>query len=140
MSNTPPRHASVVVTGGGVTVCSTRFFNTLLSGQDGASDTILLERNQLTSGTTWHSSALRSLLFTDETAVPLGHEPVYYNDRIIGKTTSCAFGYRLGQSPGLAFIDSEYCSGERFAVKVDIGGGLIDADVVRGPLYYASAL
>ncbi len=48
-----PAHASVVVIGGGVMGCSTLYH---LAGM-GAGDAILLERNKLTSGTTWHSAA-----------------------------------------------------------------------------------
>ena len=48
-----PSHASVVVIGGGVMGCSTLYH----LAQAGVSDAILLERNQLTSGTTWHSAA-----------------------------------------------------------------------------------
>ena len=48
-----PRHASVVVIGGGVMGCSTLYH----LAQAGVSDAVLLERNQLTSGTTWHSAA-----------------------------------------------------------------------------------
>ena len=48
-----PSHASVVVIGGGVMGCSTLYH----LARDGVSDAILLERNQLTSGTTWHSAA-----------------------------------------------------------------------------------
>ncbi len=48
-----PSHASVVVIGGGVMGCSTLYHLAKL----GISDAILLERNQLTSGTTWHSAA-----------------------------------------------------------------------------------
>ena len=48
-----PRHASVVVIGGGVMGCSTLYH---LAGS-GVTDAILLERNKLTSGTTWHSAA-----------------------------------------------------------------------------------
>jgi len=48
-----PSHASVVVIGGGVMGCSTLYH--LAKG--GVSDAVLLERNQLTSGTTWHSAA-----------------------------------------------------------------------------------
>ena len=48
-----PSHASVVVVGGGVMGCSTLYH--LIKG--GASDAVLLERNKLTSGTTWHSAA-----------------------------------------------------------------------------------
>ena len=48
-----PAHASVIVIGGGVMGCSTLYH----LAKDGVSDAILLERNQLTSGTTWHSAA-----------------------------------------------------------------------------------
>ncbi|MCG8545467.1 MAG: FAD-binding oxidoreductase, partial [Alphaproteobacteria bacterium] len=48
-----PAHASVVVIGGGVMGCSTLYHLAKL----GVGDAILLERNQLTSGTTWHSAA-----------------------------------------------------------------------------------
>ncbi|NKB60681.1 MAG: FAD-dependent oxidoreductase [Gammaproteobacteria bacterium] len=48
-----PNHASVIVIGGGVMGCSTLYH----LAKQGVSDAILLERNQLTSGTTWHSAA-----------------------------------------------------------------------------------
>ncbi len=48
-----PHHASIVVIGGGVMGCSTLYHLSKL----GVSDAILLERNKLTSGTTWHSAA-----------------------------------------------------------------------------------
>lgn len=50
---TLPSHASVVVIGGGIMGCSTLYH----LAQMGVSDAILLERNKLTSGTTWHSAA-----------------------------------------------------------------------------------
>jgi 4-methylaminobutanoate oxidase (formaldehyde-forming) len=56
MATTPsalPSHASVVVIGGGVMGCSTLYH----LAKEGVTDTVLLERNQLTSGTTWHSAA-----------------------------------------------------------------------------------
>ena len=48
-----PAHASVIVIGGGVMGCSTLYH----LAKSGVSDAILLERNELTSGTTWHSAA-----------------------------------------------------------------------------------
>ncbi len=48
-----PSHASVIVIGGGVMGCSTLYH----LAKTGVSDAILLERNELTSGTTWHSAA-----------------------------------------------------------------------------------
>ena len=53
MTQTLPEHASVVVIGGGVMGCSTLYH----LAEAGVSDAILLERNELTSGTTWHSAA-----------------------------------------------------------------------------------
>lgn len=50
---TLPSNASVIVIGGGVMGCSTLYH----LAKAGVSDAILLERNQLTSGTTWHSAA-----------------------------------------------------------------------------------
>ena len=52
-NNILPSHASVVVIGGGVMGCSTLYH----LAKSGVTDTILLERNQVTSGTTWHSAA-----------------------------------------------------------------------------------
>ena len=51
--STLPSHAPVVVIGGGVIGCSTLYHLAKL----GVRDAILLERNKLTSGTTWHSAA-----------------------------------------------------------------------------------
>jgi len=48
-----PGQASVVVIGGGIMGCSTLYH----LARAGISDAILLERNKLTSGTTWHSAA-----------------------------------------------------------------------------------
>lgn len=48
-----PSHASVVVIGGGVMGCSTLYH----LAKEGVGDAILLERDKLTSGTTWHSAA-----------------------------------------------------------------------------------
>ncbi|MEM7292169.1 MAG: FAD-dependent oxidoreductase [Pseudomonadota bacterium] len=52
-SSSIPSQASVVVIGGGVMGCSTLYHLAKM----GVSDAILLERNKLTSGTTWHSAA-----------------------------------------------------------------------------------
>ncbi len=48
-----PSRASVVVIGGGIMGCSTLYH----LAKNGVSDAILVERNELTSGTTWHSAA-----------------------------------------------------------------------------------
>jgi 4-methylaminobutanoate oxidase (formaldehyde-forming) len=49
-----PGHASVVIVGGGIAGCSTAYHLTKL----GIADVVLLERRQLTCGTTWHAAGL----------------------------------------------------------------------------------
>ena len=54
---------------------------------------------------------LATIVFDDPEAVPLGGEPVRLGDRIIGKTTSAAFGYRIGKPVALAMLDPEAFAG-----------------------------
>ena len=74
-----------------------------------------------------------SLTLDDETAVPLGHEPVYLGDDIVGDTTSAAFGYRVGKPIALARVRHPLNDGTR--VKIDIARALFDATVTVGPLF-----
>ncbi len=58
---TLPSHVRIVVIGGGIIGCSTAYHLTKL----GVKDVLLLERKQLTSGTTWHAAGLvRATLYT----------------------------------------------------------------------------
>ena len=54
MENASPSSPNVVVIGGGVSGCSVAYH----LAKFGWKDTILLERDQLTSGTTWHAAGL----------------------------------------------------------------------------------
>jgi len=47
-----PRHARVVVIGGGVIGCSVAYH----LAEMGCQEVVVLERDQLTSGTTWHAA------------------------------------------------------------------------------------
>ncbi len=49
-----PERASVVIVGGGIVGCSIAYHLT----KRGVTDVVLLERNELTSGTTWHAAGL----------------------------------------------------------------------------------
>ncbi len=54
MAKQLPTAAEVVIVGGGVIGCSIAYHLT----KRGVSDVVLLERKQLTSGTTWHAAGL----------------------------------------------------------------------------------
>ncbi|MFC1495409.1 FAD-dependent oxidoreductase, partial [Thermodesulfobacteriota bacterium] len=49
-----PEHARVVIVGGGIIGCSVAYHLAKM----GCKDVVLLERDQLTSGTTWHAAGL----------------------------------------------------------------------------------
>ena len=57
----------VVVIGGGIAGCSTLYHLT----QEGWSDVVLIERDELTSGTTWHSAAQVTNFGMNQTMVGL---------------------------------------------------------------------
>ena len=58
MNKEIPKSTKVIVIGGGVVGCSVAYH----LAKFGWKDTILLERDQLTSGTTWHAAGLVSQL------------------------------------------------------------------------------
>ncbi|MEM6485133.1 MAG: FAD-dependent oxidoreductase [Pseudomonadota bacterium] len=58
MASTPPTSAQVVIIGGGIIGCSVAYHLT----KRGISDVVLLERKQLTCGTTWHAAGLITTL------------------------------------------------------------------------------
>ncbi|MDJ0629662.1 MAG: FAD-dependent oxidoreductase [Rhodobacter sp.] len=79
------------------------------------------------------ASKIVSLRLDDDDAVPLGHEPVYLGDRIVGQTTSCSYGYRIGRPVALAHVCEPLKDGAR--VRLDIARAFLEATVVRGPLF-----
>ena len=54
MAKSLPRHADVVIIGGGIIGCSIAYHLT----KAGTTSVVVLERKQLTSGTTWHAAGL----------------------------------------------------------------------------------
>lgn len=54
MAKQQPSHAQVVIIGGGIHGCSVAYH----LAKEGWKDVVLLERKQLTSGTTWHAAGL----------------------------------------------------------------------------------
>ncbi len=74
-----------------------------------------------------------SLTFDDPDAVPIGHEPIYLGKDIIGQTTSCAFGHRVGKPVALAHVSKPLETGQK--VRVDVARTLFDATATIGPLF-----
>ncbi len=60
-----PSHAQVVIIGGGIIGCSVAYHLTKLGWQD----VVLLEKSQLTAGTTWHAAGLIVSGFSNETMI-----------------------------------------------------------------------
>lgn len=103
MSKTFPSHAEVVVIGGGVVGCSVAYHLV----KAGFTDTVLLERKQLTSGTTWHAAGLVGQLRGSQNMTRLAK---YTAELYAGleAETGQATGFRQGGSISMAQ------TGERF--------------------------
>ena len=75
-------------------------------------------------------SRVVSLVFDDENAVPLGHEPVYLNNEIIGQITSASFGYRINRPIAIAYLQSPI-EGET-SLAVNIAGTQFSVTALKG--------
>ena len=98
-----PRRAGAVVVGGGVIGCSVAYH----LARDGVKDVVLLERRQLTSGTTWHAAGLVGQLRTSVNMTGLARYTSELYSRLEAETGQ-ATGYRRCGSISLA------TNGERF--------------------------
>ncbi|WP_299935012.1 FAD-dependent oxidoreductase [uncultured Pelagimonas sp.] len=139
----------VVVIGGGIAGCSTLYHLT----QEGWSDVVLLERNELTSGTTWHSAAQVTNFGMNQTMVGLKTHsinlykelrddpdyPVSYNHGDGGirlaNTEAQMEGYRhfasMARGMGVEFevIDAAECARRHPLISTDnLLGGLWDGN------------
>ncbi|WP_019955977.1 GcvT family protein [Yoonia vestfoldensis] len=95
-----PQHARVVIVGGGVIGCSVAYHLTKLGWQD----VVLLERKQLTSGTTWHAAGLIGQLRATANMTRLAN----YSQQLYGgleAETGIATGFRRVGSITVALTD-----------------------------------
>ncbi len=139
--------ARAVIIGGGIAGCSALYHLT----REGWSDVVLVERDELTSGTTWHSAAQVTNFGTNQTMIGLkSHSidlyrnlrddpefPVGYNFgdggiRLAG-TEAQMDGYRhfasvaLGMGVEFEVIDAEECARRHPLITTDgLVGGLWD--------------
>jgi heterotetrameric sarcosine oxidase gamma subunit len=94
---TLPTEAEIVIVGGGIVGCSIAYH----LAKRGVSDVVLLERKQLTCGTTWHAAGLVSMLWPTPTLTNLAkycHELYASLEAETGQAT----GYRRIGSVSLA--------------------------------------
>ena len=98
-----PTSAEVVIIGGGIAGCSIAYHLAKL----GVSDVVLLERKQLTCGTTWHAAGLVTQLRANRRMTELA----YYTGKLFGtleEETGMATGYVQRGSLRLAKTAARY--------------------------------
>ena len=92
-----PTHARAVVIGGGIVGCSTAYH----LGKLGWTDTVLLERHKLTSGSTFHAAGLVGQLRTSANITQmLGHSVRLY--QTLEAETGLATGWKMNGGLRLA--------------------------------------
>ena len=81
------------------------------------------------------ANRLVTILLDDTEAVPLGGEPVLLGGEIVGKTTSAAFGYRIGRPLAIADLAAAEARAENTTVAVDIAGEEFPGRVTLKPAF-----
>ena len=139
----------VVVIGGGIAGCSTLYHLT----QEGWSDVVLIERDELTSGTTWHSAAQVTNFGMNQTMVGLKSHSIQLYKKLrddpdypvgyhhgdggirLANTETQMQGYRhfasMARAMGVEFevIDAEECARRHPLISTEnLIGGLWDGE------------
>ena len=119
---TLPQHADVVIIGGGVIGTSIAYH----LGKIGVTDTVLLERHRLTSGTTWHAAGLVGQLRQSRNLTELAQ---YSADLFAGleAETGQATGFRQNGAISIALTEARMeelrrgaSMGRNFGLQVDL--------------------
>ncbi len=112
-----PTQARVVIIGGGVIGCSIAYH----LGKLGWSDVVLLERQQLTSGTTWHAAGLIGQLRQSINMTQLARytSELYHG---LERETGQATGYRQCGSMSLATTEARFEELKRNASMAKVFG------------------
>jgi 4-methylaminobutanoate oxidase (formaldehyde-forming) len=103
MKRSLPEHVEVVVIGGGIIGCSVAYH----LGKLGITEVLLLERRQLTCGTTWHAAGLIGQLRASRRMTELARytaDLLYELERETGQAT----GYKQNGSVSLALNQSRF--------------------------------
>ena len=117
-----PSHASVVIVGGGIAGCSIAYHLAKI----GLSDVVLLERKQLTCGTTWHAAGLVGQLRATRNLTELAK---YTADlyRSLEAETGQATGFKQNGSISVAKTQARFeelkrgaSMGKTFGLEIDV--------------------
>jgi glycine/D-amino acid oxidase-like deaminating enzyme len=117
-----PNQASVVIIGGGVAGCSIAYHLTKL----GVRDVVLLERRQLTCGTTWHAAGLVGQLRATRNLTELAKYTAELYGRLEAETGQ-ATGFRQNGSVSVAKTAARFeelkrgvSMGRMFGLEMDV--------------------
>jgi glycine cleavage system aminomethyltransferase T/glycine/D-amino acid oxidase-like deaminating enzyme len=129
MAKSLPTHAEVVIVGGGIIGCSLAYHLTRI----GVTDVVLLERKQLTSGTTWHAAGLVGQLRATRNMTELAK---YTSELMKGleDETGQATGFRQNGSISVALNDArleEFMRGASMAKNFGLDVQVISAGEVK---------
>ena len=75
---------------------------------------------------------MATIVLDNPDAVPMGNEPVYRDGKIVGKTTSAAFGYRVGKPIALGYLEGAI---DGQSVEVDTGRTSFSGRVSLAPAF-----
>ncbi len=124
-----PTQAGIVVIGGGIMGCATAYHLAKLGGRD----IVLLDKDKLTSGSTWHAAGMVGQLRNNANITRLLGESVAVYDQVARETDQPA-GWRTTGSLRLACTRDRVIEYERLATTARSFGlelGLIGADEAR---------
>ena len=124
-----PKQADVVIIGGGIVGCSIAYHLTKI----GITNVVLLERKQLTSGTTWHAAGLVGQLRATRNLTELAKYTASLFEGL-EKETGQATGFKQNGSISLALNAGRYeellrgaSMAKNFGLEVDV----ISLDEIR---------
>jgi heterotetrameric sarcosine oxidase gamma subunit len=103
MSKSLPQRADVVIVGGGIVGASIAYH----LGKVGITDTVLLERKQLTSGTTWHAAGLVGQLRASRNLTELAKYTATLFEGL-EKETGQATGFKQNGSISIALTEGRF--------------------------------
>jgi 4-methylaminobutanoate oxidase (formaldehyde-forming) len=110
MTGSVPSHADIVVIGGGIIGCSTAYH----LARDHRANVVVLEQNQLTSGSTWHAAGLVGQLRSSASITQLLKYSVDLYSRLEAET-GLATGWKMNGCLRLACNDDRWTEFKRLA-------------------------